>query len=281
MRKNSFITHRSAVIMLSKAVIITVYKGEAIERSKARSVEGRSRDLRAKSKNAKQTGYKEMLTCKGIDGVLRFQRQLRGGIQMKKRIVIALALVLTFAVISSIFIQACKPVKELNCSLEDQVEFCGRANQAYCKFIDAHGGEPYYIAGAYIDDLTLTILVTEPVESVRDEITRYIPEDILVIKQAKYSLVDLNKIVEVLSNEWLPVAKDVRGLGADERRNKVVIEIVGHTTTVAAVEDEILSLLSKKRISKGNGEIWQDSELANVFDYEIVKGWYSQPILEG
>ncbi|HHX18927.1 MAG TPA: hypothetical protein GX728_00620 [Clostridiaceae bacterium] len=129
--------------------------------------------------------------------------------------------------------------------------------------------------------MTLTILVTEPVESVRDEITRYFPDNILVIKQAKYSLADLNRIVEILSNEWLPSSKDVRGLGADERSNKVVIEIVGHSTPVAAVEEEILSLLSKKRISKVNGEAWQDSEIVDVFEYEIVRGWYSHPLLEG
>lgn len=115
----------------------------------------------------------------------------------------------------------------------------------------------------------------------RDEITRYFPDNILVIKQAKYSLADLNRIVEILSNEWLPSSKDVRGLGADERSNKVVIEIVGHSTPVAAVEEEILSLLSKKRISKVNGEAWQDSEIVDVFEYEIVRGWYSHPLLEG
>ena len=50
---------------------------------------------------------------------------------------------------------------------------------------------------------------------------------------------------------------------------------------MAAVEEEILSLLSKKRISKVNGEAWQDSEIVDVFEYEIVRGWYSHPLLEG
>lgn len=210
-----------------------------------------------------------------------FKEENREGADMNKRIVITLVLIFAVLITSFMVVQACKPANELECSLEDQVEFCGRANQAYCEFIDAHGGEPYYIAGVYIDGLTLTILVTEPVESVRDEITRYFPDSILVIKQAKYSLADLNRIVEILSNEWLPSSKDVRGLGADERSNKVVIEIVGHSTPVAAVEEEILSLLSKKSISKVNGEAWQDSEIVDVFEYEIVRGWYSHPLLEG
>lgn len=110
-------------------------------------------------------------------------------------------------------------------TLEEQISFSEIVNKGYEKFIQNNNGEPDYLAGAYIDGFTFTILVNTSPDSVRDEIEPFFPLDNLIIKKASYSLKELEKVHKQIEDELLLKEPGVIGVGVDERNNQVFVEV--------------------------------------------------------
>ena len=110
-------------------------------------------------------------------------------------------------------------------TLEEQISFSEIVNRGYEKFIQNNNGEPDYLAGAYIDGFTFTILVNTSPDSVRDEIEPFFPLDNLIIKKVPYSLKELEKVHKQIEDEMLLKEPGVIGVGVDERNNQVFVEV--------------------------------------------------------
>lgn len=110
-------------------------------------------------------------------------------------------------------------------TLEEEIAFSELVNRGYEKFIQNNNGEPDYLAGAYIDGFTFTILVNTSPNSVQDEIEPFFPIDNLIIKKAPYSIKELEKVHKQIEDEMLLKEPGVIGVGVDERNNQVFVEV--------------------------------------------------------
>lgn len=107
---------------------------------------------------------------------------------------------------------------------DERFAFADKVNHYYDLFKEKHGGEPSYVAGAFIDELTFTILVTDAIDEVQDDIYESIPPEMVTIEEAVYSKEEL-KNVEHHILQYLSENYGVMGVGIDEVNNQVLVEI--------------------------------------------------------
>ena len=111
------------------------------------------------------------------------------------------------------------------------IAFSEKANEEYNKLIEQWGNNcPDYYAGAYIENMTLFILVTCTPETVSDEISNIIKEINVKIIKAKYSINHLENIRKRLELTIKSLDYNTRkafvGFGIDEKKNSIELEVL-------------------------------------------------------
>ncbi|MCR5432552.1 MAG: hypothetical protein K6E95_08340 [Lachnospiraceae bacterium] len=139
---------------------------------------------------------------------------------------------------------------------EEEMIVSGNLNSLYSKLHSHWGGDcPDYYGGAYIEDRILHIEVTCDPRDVRDEIISATGSSDIDILQVEYSYNELIELKNKTSKIWSDLVREnderamyLSGMGLDEKRNRIQIDLFENDQEKADLVASLLGVRSDNRV---------------------------------